>query len=72
MPCACLYGARNANMKCSQNDYAGTKSSSSIDFSAAGHRSADANADMLTFAGRRPAMKQHQGSAVLGKSGNVC
>ena len=46
------------------------KSSSSINFYAALHRSADANADMLKFTGRRPAMKRHHGSAVLEKIRN--
>ena len=43
------------------------KRSLSIEFCASLHRSADANADILKFAGRRPAMKRHHGSAILEK-----
>ena len=42
----------------------------SIDFCASLHRSADANADILKFAGRRPAMKRHHCSAMLEKIRN--
>ena len=82
MPCASLYGTRDANINvlnlaelrpAIRHAHKTTmleKSSSSIDFYAALHRSADANADMLKFTGRRPAMKRHHGSAVLEKIRN--
>ena len=42
----------------------------SIHFCASLHRSAGANADMLKYAGRRPAMKRPHCSAMLGKIKN--